>query len=236
MRILRIAAVGAVAAAFVAYAGVASTGSAGSATDGSGRTITVNGTGSVTVVPNRASFSFGVTTQGKTAAGALAENASEIRKVIAALKDAGIAAADIRTQSVSLSPRYSNDGELILGYTASNVVSATAKDINRAGAIVDAAVGAGANQVDGPTLTRAGATALYRAALKAAVADARAKAAAIAAASHARLGPVRTVTEGSSSPTPMPFAAKTAAPSDSTPVVPGTQEIDATVTVVFALA
>jgi uncharacterized protein len=203
------------------------------AATGGGRTISVNGSGSVTVVPNRASFSFGVTTQGRTAAGALAENAADIRKVIAALKDAGIAVADIQTESVSLSPRYSNDGETILGYTASNSVSATEKDINRAGSIVDAAVAAGANQVSGPSLTRGDSNALYRRALQAAVADARAKAAAIAAASHVHLGAVRSVVEGSASP--IPLAAKAAGPTEATPIQPGTQEVDATVTVEFAI-
>jgi uncharacterized protein YggE len=188
----------------------------------------------VTVVPNRALFSFGVTTQGRTAAGALAENAASMRKVIAALKDAGIAAADIQTASVSLSPRYSNDGETILGYTASNTVSATTKDINKAGPIVDAAVAAGANQVSGPSLTRADSGSLYRRALKAAVADARLKAATIAAASHARLGRVRSVVEGSSAPVPVPLA-KAAGAVDTTPIQPGTQLVEATVTVEFAI-
>ena len=236
VRVARIAPLVVVAALVVAFAGVGRPESAGSAGPSAGRTITVSGSGSVTVVPNRASFSFGVTTQGRTAAGALAENAAEMRKVIAALKDAGIAPADIQTQSVSLSPRYSNDGESILGYTASNSVSATAKDINKAGSIVDAAVAAGANQVSGPSLTRSDSSSLYRRALKAAVADARSKAAAIAAASHVRLGAVRSVTEGSSSPVPVPLAAKAAGPTESTPVQPGTQQIEASVTVEFAIS
>jgi uncharacterized protein YggE len=224
-------------AAFVVLAFAGAGAGVGSAATGSGgRTITVTGSGSVTVVPNRALFSFGVTTQGRTAAGALAENAAEMRKVIAALKDAGIAAADIQTASVSLSPRYSQDGETILGYTASNTVSATSKDINKAGSIVDAAVAAGANQVSGPSLTRADSGALYRRALKAAVADARTKAATIAAASHARLGAVRSVVEGSSAPPPVPLAKTAGAVDTTTPIQPGTQEVDATVTVEFAIA
>jgi len=236
VRVARIALLAAAAALVVAFVGVGRPESAGSAGSSGGRTITVSGSGSVAVVPNRASFSFGVTTQGRTAAGVLAENAAEMRKVIAALKDAGIAPADIQTQSVLLSPRYSNDGESILGYTASNSVSATAKDINKAGAIVDAAVAAGANQVSGPSLTRGDSSSLYRRALKAAVADAHTKASAIAAASHARLGAVRSVAEGSSSPVPVPLAAKAAGSTDSTPVQPGTQQIEAAVTVEFAIS
>ena len=110
MRVARIAPLVVVAALVVAFAGVGRPESAGSAGSSGGRTITVSGSGSVTVVPNRASFSFGVTTQGRTAAAALAENATEMRKVIAALKDAGIAPADI--QSAALLERRRVDPRL----------------------------------------------------------------------------------------------------------------------------
>ena len=83
--------------------------------------ITVQGTASVNVVPDRAELSFGVESQGQTAKAALAANAAEMRKVIAALKAAG--ATDIKTQYVSLSPRYNERNEA-QGFTASNSVSA----------------------------------------------------------------------------------------------------------------
>ena len=67
--------------------------------------ITVQGTGTVTSVPDRAQLSFGVESQGETAKAALAANAAEMRRVIAALKAAG-AQATCKTQYVSLSPRY----------------------------------------------------------------------------------------------------------------------------------
>ena len=105
-------------------------------------------------MPNRAAFSFGVTTQAKSAAAALNGNNSEMRKVIDAIKRAGVAARDVQTSSVSLSPRYSQNGEDIVGYTASNTVNATIRSISRSGAVIDAAVGAGANQVYGPSFTR----------------------------------------------------------------------------------
>ena len=66
--------------------------------------ITVVGTAAVTSVPDRAELSFGVESQGQTAKAALAANAVEMRKVIAAVKAAG--GTDVKTQSVSLSPRY----------------------------------------------------------------------------------------------------------------------------------
>ena len=198
------------------------------------RTITVTGSGAARAVPDRVAFSFGVTSQGKTASQALAASSAEMRKVIAALKGAGVAAADIQTAAVSLAPRYTQDGETILGYTASNTVSATVRGVERAGAIVDAAVEAGANQVFGPSFTRSDESALYRRALRAAVADARAKALTLAAAGRVRLGPVRSVVEGSIGPVPVvERGAKTAA--EPTPIEPGTQTIQATVTVEFGL-
>src|SRR5207253_326446 len=157
-----------------------------------------------------------------------------MQKVIAALKGAGIAAADIQTQTVSLEPRYSDSGDQILGYTATNSVSATLRAIDKSGAVVDAAVGAGANQVSGPALTRGDMSDLYRTALRAAMANALAKAQTLAAASHASLGAVRSVTESSAAPPP-PVASSAKAGTDTTPVEPGTQIIEADVVVQYLL-
>ena len=133
--------------------------------------ITVQGTASVTSVPDRAELSFGVESQGQTAKAALAANATEMRKVIAAVKAAG--GTDVKTQSVSLSPRYNETNE-VQAFVATNSVSASIKDLAKAGAVIDAAVNAGANQVYGPSLSSGDQTELYRQALKTAVANARA--------------------------------------------------------------
>ena len=119
------------------------------------------------------------------------------------------------------------------GFVASNVVSATV-DVGRAGAVIDAAVGAGANQVSGPTMSVADADKLYRQALKAAVADARLSAETIAAASGRSLGKVTSVVEGGGG-VPVPMFEKAAASDAGTPVEAGTQLTTASVTVTFAL-
>jgi uncharacterized protein YggE len=194
--------------------------------------ITVQGTASVEVVPDRAELTFGVESQGDTARAALAANAAEIRKVIAALKAAG--AVDLETQYVSLSPRYNERNEA-QGFTASNSVSATVRQIARAGAVVDAAVAAGANQVYGPNLSSGDQTELYREALEAAVANARASAQALASASGLALGRVTAIVEGGAAPQPLPFAAADKAlEAGSTPIEPGTQQVTAVVSVTFA--
>ena len=192
--------------------------------------ITVSGNGSVVAVPTVAVLSLGVDTRAASARAALAANAREMRQVIDAVKAAG--GRDVRTQSVSLSQVLGQNGEPA-GFAASNVVSATV-DVDRAGAVIDAAVDAGANQVNGPTMSVADVGKLYRQALKAAVADARLSAEAIAAAAGRSLGKVTSVVE-SGGATPVPMFAKSAACDAGTPIEAGTQETTATVTVTFAL-
>ena len=235
MKILRILALAALGLVVAALAGAARPESAsGLAAQLRAEGITVNGTGSIRAVPDRADFSFGVQSTGRTASAALDANSAEMRRVIAALREAGVAAADIQTQHVALSPRLSDNGEAIIGYIAQNTVSAHLRDLDRAGAVIDGAVAAGANQVYGPSLTRSNAAELYRNALRASVADARTKAQAIAAAAGVALGAVVGVTETGGAP--MPLAEKGTAATDAAPIEPGTQEIQASVTVTFAVA
>jgi uncharacterized protein YggE len=207
----------------------------GTAAGAAGHLIVVMGSGSVSTVPNRARVSFGVTTNAKSAAAVLRANGAEMAKVIAAVKAQGIAAADIRTEAVSLSPRMSSNGEEIVGYTASNSVGVTLRSLDKVGAVIDAAVQAGANEVSGPSLSRADAEAIYRQALREAIANARAKAQAIARASGLALRRITAVTEGSSGP-PIPAATPKADSGTSTPIEPGTQLVEATVTVTFSAA
>ncbi len=198
------------------------------------RSIVVTGSGSVSTVPDRAQVSFGVSSTAKTASGALRANSAEMAKVIAAVKAQGVAAADIRTEAVSLSPRTSSTGEEIIGYTAFDSVGVTLRVLDKVGGVIDAAVDAGANQVSGPSLARSDANALYREALRAAISNARAKAQTIARASGLTLRRVTGVTEGSSGP-PVPATAKTDT-AVATPIEPGTQLVEATVTVTFSAA
>src|SRR5262252_3448920 len=80
-----------------AIAGVAQPHLGRSATTSGGSTITVTGNGTVDATPDRASFDFGVTTNGATAAEALRRNSAEARAIIAALKRAGVASSAIQT-------------------------------------------------------------------------------------------------------------------------------------------
>ena len=214
-----------------AIAGVAQPHLGRTATPSAGSTITVTGNGTVDSTPNRASFDFGVTTNGATAASALADNSSQARAIIDALKKAGVGSADIQTTQVSLWPRTSHGGREISGYQAANSVQVTAA-LAKAGRLVDAAVAAGANNVDGPNLDTADKSSLYDQALKQAVAEAKGKAQAIADAAGVTLGPSLKVREGGGA-TPTVYADSLAA-SAPAPIEAGTQKIQASVTVTYS--
>jgi uncharacterized protein YggE len=234
MKLAHLALLAAGSVAIAAFAGIFQPSGAHSApVDTSTGGITVVGTGSTNVTPDRASFSFGTVSQAATANAALAASSQSVARVIAALKKAGVAQADIQTSDVSLSPRMNDNGNDIVGYTASNTVTATIRKIGDAGDIVDAAVGAGANQVYGPNLLASDQDAAYRNALKAAVAQARTKAETLATASNSTLGKITAIVEGGGGAVPMPVAA--GAKDSSVPIEPGTQKIEATVSVTFAL-
>ncbi len=152
-----------------------------------------------------------------------------MQKVIAALRAGG--GKDVTTQTVSLSTAFDQNGQPN-GFVASNVASAETT-LDGAGALIDAAVAAGANTIYGPTLSRSDADALYRQALAKAVDDAKARADVLAKAAGRALGGVTAIVESGSAP--MPVYAKASAAQDSTPVVSGPQETTAQVTVTYEL-
>ena len=194
-------------------------------------TVTTTGHGVVTVVPDEASVTAGVHTQAASASGALTQNAQLMNAVVAALKAAG--GADVQTQQVSLYPQ-TNEQNQVTAYVADNSVSAKVK-IAGAGALIDAAVAAGANTVSGPSLDVSDRDARYRDALGKAVEDARAKAQALAKAGGFGVGQVSSVTEQTAG-APVPVFEAAAAKSDATtPIEPGTQDVTADVTVTFRI-
>lgn len=197
------------------------------------RLVTTTGHGIVTAVPDDVTVTAGVQTQAVTAADTLAQNSAAMNKVIAALKQAG--GEKLQTEQVSLYPRTNDAGDVI-GYAAQDSVSAHS-GVAGAGKLIDAAVGAGANTVQGPTLALSNQAALYRQALQKALGDARAKATALGEAGSFSVGPVSSITEQSAESSPVMFKAATAADAAGapTPIEPGTQDVTADVTVVFEI-
>lgn len=188
--------------------------------------VTVIGSGSATYVPDQSSLTLSVDSRGPSAAAALDANAKEMRAVIDAVRAAcGVA---LSTQQFSLSETYVSG--VRAGFSANNSVEARVA-IPRAGAVIDAAVAAGANRISGSAFSTADRAALYRRALKDAVANAREKAQLLATAGGRALGKVKSIAEQQSS------SGSSMVVSDSTPpIVMAEQELRATVTVTFALS
>jgi uncharacterized protein YggE len=234
MKIVRIALLAALGLAAAAFVGVGLPDRAHGTAAPSGRTITVAADGTVTRVPDQADVSFSVVARGATAAEALAADSADMQKVLAALDTHGVAKRDVQTQDVSLDPQFDKEGRTIVGYVARNSVSVSTA-IAKAGDVIDAAVGAGANEVSGPSPSLSGREQLYRDALQDAVRKAKAKADAIAKAAGVGVGRVTNVVEGSTEQLQPMYDIAVRASARSTPIVAGTQDVQAHVTVTFAI-
>ena len=207
-----------------------------------GTVLDVSAQGRVTRVPDVATIRAGVVAQAPTAAAALADRSTRMARVIAALKRAGVDARDIATATVGLSPQYQyTEGQppRITGYQATNTVSVRFRDIARSGAILDALVAAGANQIDGPDLSLDKPDAALDEARRAAVASARARAELYANAAGLRVRRILSMTEtGIDAGTPRPpvyYARATAAADPATQIAPGEKDLSVTVQVRFLL-
>jgi uncharacterized protein YggE len=235
MKIIQITLAALLVVAVAAIAGIGQPEPAGGAADEPKDGITVTGTGQVSAVPDEAEFSLGVTTKGQTARDALTANSAQMRRLIEALKTAGVAEREIRTQDVSVGPAYDGSGK-VGGFSARNSVSVHIRDLNRAGAILDAASRAGANEIYGPMLTRSDRDALEARALKDAVANARERAEALAEAAGVSLGEVAAISDQSEPDGPMYATAARAAEDANVPIERGREEITAVVTVTFGIS
>jgi len=207
-----------------------------------GTILDVTATGKTTRVPDIATIRAGVVTQGPTAAQALADNARRMTDVLAALKAAGVQPRDITTANVSLQPQYryeNNQPPAITGYQASNNVSIRFRDVARSGAILDALVAQGANQIDGPGLSLDQPDAALDEARTDAVKRARARADLYAKAAGLSVVRILSISEGGEVAGPQPpvvymARAKMQAVAD-TPIAPGETDVTATVSVRFLL-
>lgn len=188
-------------------------------------TVEATGEAEVSVAPDQAMLSLGVTTDAPTARQALEDNARAMTAVVAALAQAGFKAPDVATRAVSLTPLtdYQRDQPpKIVGYRASNTVQVTTKDPAAIGRALDAGVQAGANVSGGIAFGLADSRAAETQALRLAVQDAQRRAAAMADALGKRLGRVVDV-RAVEVQRPVPrFEAMTArAGSTPTPIEPG---------------
>jgi len=209
----------------------------------SGTRLDVSASGEVTRVPDLAIISAGVQTLQPTATGAIEQNATRMERVRAALKRAGIADRDIQTSSINLNPEYryvENQPPVLTGYRASNSVNVKFRDLKRTGAILDALVAEGANQINGPSLTIDRPETAYDEARVKAVAAGQARAQLYARALGKRVVRILSVSEsGGYTPPPMPYARDMVMASGQqaakTEIDPGTQQLSVSVSMSFEL-
>jgi uncharacterized protein len=169
------------------------------------RTISVTGEGSLTAANDTARLGFGVEGRAATRPVALRRSSANLRRVLAALRELGVADRDLRTRGVSVARRRDRRGRRLPGYIARGGVAAVVRDVTQTGAVVDAAVAAGAASVDGPSFFIDDPQALLRRALVAAFRDARSKAEALAAEAGLTLGRTISIRDSSFVPSETDF-------------------------------
>jgi hypothetical protein len=206
-----------------------------------GTRLDVNATGEVTRVPDVAIISAGVVSRSATASGALQDTADRMQRVLAALKRAGVEDRDIQTSNVSLNPEYryeNNQPPQLVGYSASNTVMIRFRDIRNSGKILDALVGQGANQINGPTLTIDKPEAALDEARAKAVASGRARAELYARSLGLRVVRIVSVNESGGNypvPPPMPMYARAEMAQAKTSIEPGEQKLQVNLAMTFEL-
>jgi uncharacterized protein YggE len=206
------------------------------------RWIEVSGEGSVSVAPDFARATLGVTTTGKTAGEAMAANAKAANLLVALIRAEGVSPADIQTSGLLISPTFSqaSPGEArpptITGYSVSDNVTVTIRDIPRLGALVDKAVAAGANTIYGVGFGHNDRSGLLDRARPLAVADARRKAEIYANAGGARIGRLMVLTDEAQPQQPVVFSrAYVPGGAAQTPIEAGEDKLTVTVTARFEL-
>lgn len=198
--------------------------------------------GETRIAPDMASISLGVNTETPTAAQAMAANAAQMTRVMAALTAAGVAAKDIQTSNLSLNAQYdyeNNQPPKLRGYQASNTVTIIVHDLSKLGQAVDATVKAGANQVNGISLGVSDSSAAEDAARLKAVKALQAKANLYANATGYKVSRMITLSEsgGYQPPQPVPMMAMARMEKDSVaPVSGGELSVRIDVSAVYELS
>ncbi|MGD0751669.1 MAG: SIMPL domain-containing protein [Anaerolineales bacterium] len=205
------------------------------------RTITVTGTGKVTLTPDIAYISIGVHTENASATQAVSGNNTQAQAVIAAIKGFGVADKDIQTTDFSINPQQQTDANgKVTGilYVVDNTVYVTVRDLTKLGDLLDSTVYAGANNINSIQFDVADKTAALSQARLAAVADAKKQADELTQATGVTLDVVQSISYyDTNAPVTVQYArAELAAPAAaSVPVQAGSMQIYTTVTIVYGL-
>jgi uncharacterized protein len=202
------------------------------------RQVTVVGSGEARVAPDMATVQIGVETTAPTTGEALAQNSAQAQAIIDQLQQLGLEEKDLQTSGFNIYATYAEDGRTITGYTVSNTVSATIRDLARAGELLDSVVQAGANRVYGVSFGVSDPSAAQAQARDAALANARVRAEQLAQGSGGQLGAVLVVSEsiGAAPVVPMPAMMDRAeGMGGAAPIQAGEQLVSAAIQVTYEL-
>ncbi len=210
--------------------------------DGATSGISVSGEGRVSGVPDTMSVNVGVSVLRDSVDAAVQDAASLAEQLIAALRAEGVAEEDVRTIDYSIFPEYdySRDTRRLQGYRVSNRLDVKIRDLDRAGAILDAVTGSVGDEVEvsGLSFSIEDNDGLVAAARADAWADAEAKAQQLAGLAGVELGaPVAIVESVNPSPPVVPFAAfDVAQEAAATPIESGQLAVTVTINVQYSIA
>lgn len=235
---IRLFVIGALVAALAFGAGCSE-----AADDSDLNTVTAAGSGKALSAPDTAEFTFGVQTSDPAAKPALDRAGTAADAISSAVQKAGVAKDDIQTSGVRVEPVYAEYKEgvapKVVSYRAHVTLRARVRDMEIIGTVIEAATGAGANTINGPTFTLEDDAEASDAAISDAVDDAKRRAQAMANASGRKLGPVVRVFETN---VEVPFAqnwdyafAGQGPEMARARIEPGQLDVTARVTVIFSL-
>lgn len=191
------------------------------------------GSAGVSAKPDLVRIDLGVVTQAATAQEASTQNAVQVSAVLDKLRSVAGPGADIKTISYSLTPNYitppGGGPATLQGYTVTNIVEVSTDNLasSMIGAIIDAAIAAGANRVQSVQFLLKNDQPVRAEALRMAAAQARSQVEAIASGLGVKPGAVLSAEEGSNYNI-QPLNASAAG--TATPIQPGLIEVRATVT------
>jgi uncharacterized protein YggE len=204
------------------------------------RTLNVSGNGTVYLTPDIAYIYVGVNTDDPDIAKAVSQNNTQTQALVDALKNNGIAAADIQTSNFSVYYNNPSSGKLPdlttdSYFTVNNTVYITVRDLTKLGSLLNTAVSAGANNINSITFDVADKTAAMTQARQKAMANASDLADELAKTASVKLGDIQSITYSDNSP--MPYygmgGGGAAAPNVSVPIQPGQTQISVTVSVTY---
>ncbi|MEZ4580803.1 MAG: SIMPL domain-containing protein [Caldilineaceae bacterium] len=208
-------------------------------------TIVVVGEGTVRLEPDIARANIGVDVLKPSVREASAENRAIVEAVMDALQEQGVAPEDMQTSGFSVfAERYGPEGpraEEDTLYRVTNSITVTIRDLEKVGAILDAAVEAGANNIYGVEFKLENTDDAKAEARKLAVEDAGVKATQLAEYAQVSVGNIVSISQviggngGLYLGAREQFAAGLGG-GGGTPIVPGQIEVNETVQITYAIA